>query len=104
MIDISPHHLITVRRILHEHVPECEVRAFGSRVAQNAKTYSDLDLVVMGENELEQQRLNRLVEAFQDSDLPFRVDVLDWNAISDSFRSVVGKQSKVIQKPDTDNT
>ena len=29
MIDLSPNHLKTVRQILAEHVPACEVRAFG---------------------------------------------------------------------------
>ena len=104
MIDISPCHLETVKRILREHVPECEARAFGSRVSRNAKAYSDLDLVVMGGNELEQQRLNRLIEAFEESDLPFRVDVVDWNAMSDSFRKVVEKQFEVVQESDTDGS
>ena len=43
-IDLNPNHLATVQRILAEHVPECEVRAFGSRAAWTAKDYSDLDL------------------------------------------------------------
>lgn len=45
MIDVSPDHLAEVQAILREHVPECEVRAFGSRVQETAKPYSDLDLV-----------------------------------------------------------
>ena len=48
-IDLSPAHLAIVERILGEHVPDYEVRAFGSRAAWTAKDYSDLDLAVVGE-------------------------------------------------------
>ena len=31
LIDLNPNYFAIVERILAEHVPECEVRAFGSR-------------------------------------------------------------------------
>ncbi len=99
MIDLTPRQLDVVRQILDEHVPECEVRAFGSRVTRSAKSYSDLDLAVKGQNAVPQERLNRLVEAFEESDLPFRVDVVDWNDLSDSFRQVIDKCCEVIRRP-----
>ncbi len=40
---------------------------------------------------LDWRRLAELKEAFQQSDLPFRVDLLDWNAISAEFRNVIEK-------------
>ena len=46
-IDVSPTKLETVREILGQHVPELEVRAFGSRVDWTARETSDLDLVLM---------------------------------------------------------
>ena len=85
MIDLSPNHLATVKAILAEHVPECEVRAFGSRATWTAKDYSDLDLAVVGEGTLDWETLGRLKEAFKESDLPMRVDVLDWHAITKSL-------------------
>ena len=51
-IDIKPIELDIVRTILARHVPEREVRAFGSRVSGPAKKFSDLDLAVMGETSL----------------------------------------------------
>lgn len=97
MIDISPEHLAEVQAVLREHVPECEVRAFGSRVQGTAKSYSDLDLAVAGAAALDVKRLYRLQEAFQESTLPFRVDVLDWWAVSESFRAVIARQYEVVQ-------
>ena len=98
MIDLSPNHLKTVRQILAEHVPACEVRAFGSRVTHSAKAYSDLDLAVVGAAALDRHTLARLKEAFEDSDLPIQVDVLDWQEISQSFRETVAKDYAVPQK------
>jgi type I restriction enzyme S subunit len=97
MIDVNPNHLQTIRCILAAHVPECEVRAFGSRVAGTTKKYSDLDLAVVGRRKLDSDTLRLLREAFEESDLPFRVDVIDWAATTKSFRKVIEKKYEVIQ-------
>ena len=95
-IDLNPNHLATVKAILAEHVAECEVRAFGSRATWTAKDYSDLDLAVVGEGPMEWKALGRLKEAFEESDLPMRVDVLDWHAISESFQKVIQQDHIVL--------
>ena len=97
-IDLNPNHLATVKAILAEHVPECEVRAFGSRATWTAKDYSDLDLAVVGEGPMEWKALGRLKEAFEESDLPTRVDVLDWHAISESFHRQIQRDYVVVQE------
>ena len=48
MVDMSDADLAVVLGILAQHVPDCMVRAFGSRVRGGARPYSDLDLVVIG--------------------------------------------------------
>ena len=98
MIDITPQHLETIQRILAEHVPKCEVRAFGSRVKWTAKDYSDLDLAVVGSETLSRRQLRRLKEAFEESDVPIRVDVVDWQSLSDWFKEVIAAEYKVIQR------
>ena len=98
MIDLNPNHLATVERILAEHVPECEARAFGSRATWTAKDYSDLDLAIVGAGPLDWRTLSRLKEAFEESDLPMRVDVLDWHDISESFRDVIERDYVVVQE------
>ena len=88
-IDLRPADLATVRRILREHVPSLEVRAFGSRVAWNARETSDLDLALMTAKPLSIHRTARLRAAFTDSELPFRVDIVDWATASESFRKQI---------------
>jgi predicted nucleotidyltransferase len=98
MIDVLPHYLEIVAKILQKHVPECEVRAFGSRITQTAKPYSDLDLALVGKKKLVNKTLYALKDDFEESDLPFRVDVLDWYSISEEFREVIEKKFLIIQK------
>ncbi len=95
-IDIRPADLETVRRILREHVPGLEVRAFGSRVAWHARETSDLDLALMTDEPLALARMADLRAAFTDADLPFRVDILDWASTSESFRRVVEAEHVVL--------
>lgn len=97
-IVLEPGHLDTVRRILRERSPGVEIRAFGSRVTGNARRYSDLDLVVIGP-EPDWCLLGRLKDAFSESDLPIRVDVLDWHGVSPAFRRVINERSVLIQAP-----
>ncbi|MEK7721925.1 MAG: nucleotidyltransferase domain-containing protein, partial [Elusimicrobiota bacterium] len=98
MIDVSPSQLETILKILQTRVPDCEVRAFGSRATWTAKTYSDLDLAIVGNAALPNKILSSLKEDFQESDLSFRVDVLDWHAISKEFRQVIERKYEILQK------
>jgi len=98
MIDVSPAHLQIILDILNTQLPECEVRAFGSRFNWTAKDYSDLDLAIVGKEKLPFRKLSALKSAFEESNLPFRVDVLDWHAISPEFQEVIEQGYEAIQK------
>lgn len=89
MIDIDKRHLKTVKTLLSELAPGCEVRVFGSRVSGGAKPFSDLDLAIECAGGLGFERLRLIKEAFEESDLPFRVDVLDWHSLSSSFKQAI---------------
>jgi uncharacterized protein len=94
MIDLAPAHLSTVRAILQRHAPGVAVYAFGSRTHQGARKFSDLDLALTPEQALDRRLLGRLREAFEESDLPITVDVIDWSQISPEFSKQVGPLSE----------
>ena len=98
MLDLTTEQLAEVRRILQRHIPGHSVRAFGSRVQGNAKPFSDLDLVIMGKTPLDFRQLAALKDAFADSNLPFRVDVVDWAATSEVFRGIIEGAFEVVDK------
>lgn len=98
MIDLSDADLAVVRRILAQYVPDCTVRAFGSRVRGRARPYSDLDLAVIGSAPLDWRRIEALKDAFAESDLPFLVDVVDWHTLSEGFRALIAETSVALQE------
>lgn len=96
MIDIEAKHLHSIQQILHRFVPSHVVWAFGSRTRNTAKPYSDLDLVILGDAALPQSLYYKLLDAFEESDIPFRVDLLDWHRINPSFQEVIKKEYIVL--------
>jgi predicted nucleotidyltransferase len=98
MIDLTQTQLETVLSILEAYVPDFEVRVFGSRYKGNAVKYSDLDLVLVGEKKLDFPALSKIHDAFEESDLPFRVDVLDWNVITPDFQKIIAGGYEIIKR------
>ena len=92
-VDIRPDHLRIVRGILREHLPVGDkVWVFGSRANWTTKDSSDLDIALEGENKLSHKLLGALKDAFEDSTLPYTVDVVDLNAVSHAFKQLVKEQ------------
>ena len=96
-IDIAPRDWADVVRILHEQVPTIEVWAFGSRAKHTAKPYSDLDLALITPQPLSLEQLAAITDAFATSDLPIRVDVVDWASTSEAFRKLIAQDSVMVQ-------
>ena len=96
-VDMRPAHWEIVRAILQRHVPEHEVWAFGSRAKGSAKPYSDLDLAIITEQPLSLDTLAALNEAFSESDLPWKVDIVDWSRTSEAFRRIIERDRVVVQ-------
>jgi type I restriction enzyme S subunit len=97
-LDVRPDHLALVRAILAEQVPGRRVLAFGSRVLGKARPVSDLDLAVVGSVPLSFEKLAALRDAFSESNIPYKVDVVDWATTSESFREIIGRQAVVVQE------
>ena len=92
-MDIRPDHLAIVQDILRAHLPAgFKVWVFGSRANWTTKDSSDLDLAVEGAAKLDHKSMSRLEVAFEESDLPYTVDVVDLKAVSSGFRQIVKDQ------------
>ena len=96
-IDIKPAHWNIVAGILQKHIPQYGVCAFGSRAKWTAKKYSDLDIAVISEKPLSLQIIASLSDDFAESDLPFKVDIVDWATTGEAFRKIIEKEKVFIQ-------
>jgi len=100
MIDVDSEHLKVVKNILAKHLRGYEIWAFGSRVDGTAKKYSDLDLVIITDTPVSLITIASVKEAFSESNLPFKVDIIDWSTTSENFRKIIKDHYTVIQKSD----
>ena len=80
MLELAPPELALIRQILAQRLPGATVHAFGSRVTgwpigRASKPYSDLDLAVWAAGDSADMAMAELRADFEDSNLPWRVDV-----------------------------
>lgn len=99
-LDLPQKYLEQVQALLRAHVPAAEVWAYGSRVTGGGHEASDLDLVLRNPGNLSEEigALYDLKEAFIESNLPIRVDVMDWACIPESFRREIERGHVVVQE------
>lgn len=96
LIQLEKEHLTIIQTILRRHLPaNHRVWVFGSRVKGSARPYSDIDLVVNnnGKN-VGIEIISDLQADFEESDLPFPVDIVDWNSINEDFQNLI-KNEKI---------
>lgn len=93
MISLTPDEVKVVKEILAKYLPHVEVRVFGSRLRNDHKKYSDLDLLLIDKEKIPREVLFAMQDDFAESDLPFRVDLVDINRISAEFRKMIVKDA-----------
>ena len=103
MIDVSDDEMSIIVATLRQCALGGEVWAFGSRYegsacSNDAAHYSDLDLAIVTADKrpLSMMELAKIQEAFDESELPYRVDILDYWGIQSEFRAVIDGGHEVI--------
>lgn len=90
-------HKRIVLAILKHRIPERRVLAFGSRVDGSAKPYSDLELAILGDTPLPLDTLAALREDFEQSDLPWRVYLVEAATARAAFKALILARYVVLQ-------
>jgi len=89
-MDITPEQVKIIRQILKKQLPvNTKVWLFGSRATKAKKEFSDLDLAIDSNQTLSLSIMASLEHDFSESDLPYKVDIVDLNNISESFRKKI---------------
>lgn len=95
-LHVESQHLQIVQQVLKKHLPpHSTVWLFGSRATGTAKKFSDLDLLINAGSPLSIGIIANLANDFEESDLPYKVDLVDELTISESFRQHI-QQDKVL--------
>jgi len=99
VVEITADQQEEVLALLERYLPDTEAWVYGSRAKWTARTASDLDLVVFAAPE-QARGVSDLREAFEESNLPFRVDLLVWDQLPESFREIIKKEHVVLETAD----
>ena len=97
-IDITTAARSTVLALLEQHLPGTAAWVYGSRAKLTSNPRSDLDLVVFSTPE-QRRQVGDLREAFEESNLPFRVDLFVWDEVPESFKEHIEAQHVAIATP-----
>lgn len=89
--------MAVVLSILKRFVPHETVAVFGSRVQGTAKPTSDIDVVIMNKAPLTTTIETELTQAFSDSTLPMKVDIVQWATTNEGFRKIIEEKNVRIQ-------
>lgn len=87
---INPATLAQIKNILFHYIdPEdYSLFIFGSRVTEKNRKYSDIDIGIEGKKPLELKMIASIQDAFEESDLPYTIDIVDFATVSDRFKEV----------------
>lgn len=98
-MNIKSREMTQIQKILREFLDSKTVRVyvFGSRAGNRARPESDLDILLRGTSEIPYSTLTQLKEAFEESDIPYKIDVLDYFSVSDRFRKKIESQKKILR-------
>lgn len=96
-LQLKKNEIDVVKKILRLFLSEdIDYRAFGSRAKNTARQYSDLDIVLISKESIPLNIISHLKEAFAESDLPFMVDIVDWQLITPDFREKIKQEWQVL--------
>lgn len=85
-----------VQTILKKHLSsDTEVLVFGSRATMTAKPYSDLDLALRNsKNGIKSELIAKLEYDFEESTLPWKVDIINFDDVNDNFKKIIERDKK----------
>jgi len=81
------------KKIVFSHLDSSVYKAFifGSRATGTNRKYSDIDLGIVARTKVPTTTMFDLEDEFDQSNLPFKVDVVDFNNVSENFKKVALK-------------
>lgn len=102
LLEVSAAQLAHVQRLLQQRLPNTVAIAFGSRVinwpfGRGSKTYSDLDIALLGLVQTDLPALAHLRADLEESPLAWRVDISDANDLPRGLRVLVEQRGVLLQ-------
>lgn len=89
-----------IKKIIYSFLPQgYQAFLFGSRVTGKGLPYSDFDVGVTGPRPLSMRILAKIREAFEESNIPVKIDVVDFRRVSEKFKKLTLSEVKQWREP-----
>lgn len=88
MIDLESEYIEFIKKVVSSFLRDYKLYIFGSRAKNKARKYSDIDIAIDSE-ELDGEIKSRLEFEFENSTIPYEVDIVDLKNISESFKNLI---------------
>lgn len=98
-ITVSVPHLQYLLEQLKLYIPDATIWAFGSRVKGSHHPASDLDLAILCDKETAQKILPKLNDVFIESNIPFKIQLLDFNRLPPDMQENIKTKYVILCKP-----
>jgi predicted nucleotidyltransferase len=102
-IAVPIRHLQYILEQFRLSIPDSAVWAFGSRIEGSNRPASDLDLAILCDKETAKKQLPKLNEIFIESDIPFKIQLLDFNRLPDNMQGNIKKTYVILYQPEEKN-
>lgn len=89
MLGVTQEELNIIKSIIEPYKNEYKFCAYGSRVKGNFRQLSDLDLMIKGKTNANLNDIESLKELFDESNLPYVVNICDYYNLSESFYDII---------------
>jgi len=75
--------------ILAALFPRAEIYLFGSRARGTQSPRSDIDIALKKDKEISRSAIGEIISMFENSCIPYKIQIVDFNAVSDAMRSSI---------------
>jgi len=81
----------TIIKIIKQLLPQSNIYLFGSRARKDNQPESDIDIAIDNNQKIDLYDLSIIKENIEESTIPFTVDIVDLNAVSDDLKKQILK-------------
>ncbi len=75
--------------IISSYLPNARIILFGSRARGDTVSGSDIDIALDNKTRIDVHTIYAIKEAFEETRIPFTVDVIDLHAVSEMFKQQI---------------
>lgn len=84
-------------KIIREIIPDPQLKIilYGSRARGDARATSDYDIAIDLSEKIPDRFISRIKEKLENSDIPYKVDIVDLNGIAEELKQRIIREGKL---------